>query len=107
MRCPACYATIAEEARFCPWCGCSLDATSDDMALQLEKPLSDMTRIAFYFVSLLIPIAGFIIGASYYTKPSQELKAIGKSCLALACVSIVLLIWWWALPYIGDWILGR
>jgi hypothetical protein len=106
MRCPACLTTVTEEARFCPWCGCSFDATSHDLALQSEETLSDMARVVFYIVSLLIPIAGLLIGASYYTRPSQELKAVGKSCLALGCVNLVLTIWCWALPYIRNWIVG-
>ena len=76
------------------------------MSLRSEETIGDVIRLVFYIVSLLIPVAGFIIGAIYYRKSSQELKAVGRDCLALACVGIVLSIWCWALPYIGDWIFG-
>jgi len=55
-----------------------------------EETLSGGERALFYILSLLIPIAGIIIGAIYITKTSPHLKRVGKICLALALVAFML-----------------
>lgn len=47
-------------------------------------------KIVFYILSLLIWVVGIVIGLVYYTKPDPESKHVGKICLILGCVSIVL-----------------
>jgi hypothetical protein len=51
--------------------------------------LSTGIRILLYIMSLLIPIAGFIVGAIYYTKPEPEYKHVGKMCIIFGIVSII------------------
>jgi len=55
-----------------------------------EETLSGGERALFYILSLLIPIAGIIIGAIYISKNSPQLKRVGKICLALALVAFLL-----------------
>lgn len=57
-------------------------------------------RILLYIVSFLIPIAGFIIGAIYYTKPEQEYKHVGKICIVLGLVAMVVFFGLAALLYV-------
>ena len=49
-------------------------------------------KALFYVVSVIIPIAGIILGAMYLSKPDDELKKFGKTCLILALIPIILLI---------------
>lgn len=60
------------------------------------ETMSSGVKILFYLLSFFIPIVGFIIGAIYYSKPEPELKEVGKMCLILAVLSIVLVIVCWA-----------
>ena len=47
-------------------------------------------RILFYLVSFLIPLAGFVIGAIFYSKPDALSKQVGKNCLIIATIMVVL-----------------
>jgi hypothetical protein len=91
------------ESRYCVSCGRAIDANSlvcpycgrDRLAmvypaLPQEETLSGGERALFYILSLLIPIAGIIIGAIYISKNSPQLKRVGKICLALALVAFLL-----------------
>ena len=57
-------------------------------------------RALLYLVSLMIPLAGFIIGAIYYTKPERVYKHVGKICLILGVVGILLSVVLAALLYV-------
>jgi len=46
-------------------------------------------KILFYILSLMIPLAGFIIGIIYYSKQDPESKHVGKICIVLAVVGIL------------------
>ncbi len=46
----------------------------------------------FYILSFIIPIAGIILGALFLSKPDEELKKFGKTCLILALIPIILLV---------------
>jgi len=47
-------------------------------------------KIFLYLISFLVPIVGFIIGAIYYTKPEADYKHVGKMCIILGLLSILL-----------------
>lgn len=47
-------------------------------------------KILFYILSFLIPIVGFIIGFIYYSKPEPELKSVGKNCIIIALLVVVI-----------------
>ena len=57
--------------------------------------MSSGVKILFYLLSFFIPIVGFIIGAIYYSKPEPELKEVGKMCLILAVLAIVITVVCW------------
>jgi len=52
-------------------------------------------------LSFFIPIVGFIIGAIYYTKP--ETKEVGKMCIILGILSIVLVVVCWFVAVALIW----
>jgi hypothetical protein len=43
-------------------------------------------RALFYIISVLIPIAGIILGIIYYVKPEPDLKRVGRNCIIIAVV---------------------
>ena len=47
-------------------------------------------KILFYLLSFFIPIVGIILGIVYMSKPDPESKSLGRTCLILAIVAIVL-----------------
>jgi len=59
-----------------------------------QEAVSGGMKILLYLLSFFIPIVGFIIGAIYYTKP--ETKEVGKMCIILGILSIVLVVVCWA-----------
>ena len=59
-------------------------------AAPASEPVSGGMKILLYLLSFFIPIVGFIMGFIYYTKTNPQEKAIGKTCIILAIVSIVL-----------------
>jgi FlaG/FlaF family flagellin (archaellin) len=62
--------------------------------------MSSGIKALFYLLSLLIPLAGFIIGAIYYSKDDPDSKHVGKICLVLAVVGILLYVGLSALLYV-------
>jgi hypothetical protein len=87
--CVSCGRTISWDANVCPYCG--HDYRAQVYAGQMRgETVSTGVKILFYLLSFFIPIVGFIIGAIYYTKPEPELKEVGKMCLILAVLAILL-----------------
>jgi hypothetical protein len=94
--CVSCGRSISWDANVCPYCG-------HDYRVQAYagqpggETISSGVKILFYLLSFFIPLAGFIIGAIYYGKPEPEMKEVGKMCLLLAVLSIVLVIVCWVI----------
>ena len=92
--CVSCGRSISWDANVCPYCG--HDYRAQAYAGQMRgETISSGVKILFYLLSFFIPIVGFIIGAIYYTKPEPELKEVGKMCLILAVLSIVISVVCW------------
>lgn len=47
-------------------------------------------KFFLYAISLLIPLAGVIIGVVFLSRPDPESKSLGQTCLILGIVSFVL-----------------
>lgn len=45
-------------------------------------------RWLFYILSAIIPVAGVVVGVIFYTKPDEENKKFGKTCLYIAVAII-------------------
>jgi hypothetical protein len=72
----------------------------------VEERYSSGMKILLYIVSFFIPLAGIIIGVIYMGKEDEESKALGKVCLIIAIVAIVLICCCTALSFGGSFILG-
>lgn len=88
-RCVACGRELAWDANVCPYCGRDYRFPHPQM-MRKEEPVSTGMKILLYLVSFFIPLAGFVVGAIYYTKEGEEYKRIGKFCIILAILSILL-----------------
>ncbi len=102
--CVGCGRAIAFDANVCPYCG--HDYRVQMAPAQYQPQISEGMKIVFYILSFLIPLIGIIIGVIYYTKPDAESKNVGKMCIILALLAIVIgavcwaAVWstaWWAL----------
>jgi uncharacterized protein with PQ loop repeat len=86
--CVSCGRSISWDANVCPYCG--HDYRMQMMAPQQTAQISDGMKILLYIISFLFSIVGIIIGIYYMTKPEPEYKEVGKICLILALVGIVI-----------------
>jgi hypothetical protein len=100
--CVGCGRAIAWDANVCPYCGHDYRYPA---AAPRAETISDGMKILFYILSFLIWIAGIIIGVIYYSKDDPESKQVGKNCIIIAIISLVLgtvcgiLIWVMALGF--------
>lgn len=56
----------------------------------MYQQYSGCMKFFLYILSLLIPIAGIIIGIVFQSRPDPESKGLGRTCLILGIVSFVL-----------------
>ncbi|MDH3364716.1 MAG: zinc ribbon domain-containing protein [Thermoplasmata archaeon] len=92
--CVSCGRSISWDANVCPYCG--HDYRAQVYAGQPRgEQISSGVKILFYLLSFFIPLVGFIIGAIYYSKPEPEMKEVGKMCLILAVLAIVVVFVCW------------
>ncbi|MDQ1372588.1 MAG: Zinc ribbon protein [Candidatus Thermoplasmatota archaeon] len=70
----------------CPYCG-------HDFRVQPQGPvresLSGGVRVLLYLVSFLVPVVGIILGIVFMVRADPEYKRMGKICLILGVVAIV------------------
>lgn len=84
--CVSCGRAIDWNANVCPYCGHDFRLTQ---AGSRKEPMSTGIKILLYLVSFFIWIAGIVIGIIYMTRTDPEEKRVGKICLVLGIVSIV------------------
>jgi uncharacterized membrane protein YdbT with pleckstrin-like domain len=77
------------DANVCPYCGHDYRV---QVAAVPRAEISGGMKIFLYILSFLIPLAGFIIGAIYYTKPEPEFKDVGKMCIIIGLIAILLVV---------------
>lgn len=77
--CVSCGRSIDFEANACPYCGHDFRLVVD----VIHDPISTNMRVLYYLLSLIIGIAGIVIGAIYMTKPDPDHQHVGKICLIL------------------------
>ena len=106
INCPKCEGPNPFENKNCSFCGHKLDksryydpvyyafAEEDDQNAQQEHGRS----FGFHYViSFLIPMIGFILGAIMLGKNDEEEVSVGKACIILGIVSIVIAAIAWTL----------
>lgn len=86
--CVSCGRSISWDANVCPYCG--HDYRMQMMAPSQATQMSDGMKILLYIVSFLFSIVGIVIGVYYMTKNEPEYKEVGKICLVLGLVGIVI-----------------
>lgn len=60
--------------------------------------MSGGQKALFYILSFLIPVVGIILGIIWMNEQDMEKKQVGKTCLIVAIIAIVLgCICWFAL----------
>lgn len=85
--CVSCGRSIGWDANVCPYCGHDFRMASQSV---VRKTMSTGIKVLLYLVSFLIPVAGIIIGIIFMTRPDPEEKQVGKICLILGILSILL-----------------
>jgi predicted RNA-binding Zn-ribbon protein involved in translation (DUF1610 family) len=83
-QCVSCGRSIPWTANVCPYCG--HDYRVPVYGYPQQETLSTGMRALFYIISILIPIAGIILGIIYYVKPDPDLKRVGRNCIIIAVV---------------------
>lgn len=86
--CVSCGRAIAWDANVCPYCG--HDFRIPMAAAQPVERVSTLVKIIVYLVSIFIPIIGIIIGIIFYVNPNPEYKHVGKMCIILALLVVLI-----------------
>ena len=58
----------------------------NEMDIMVDKTATTL----LYILSFFIPFAGFIVGAIYSSKEEEHYKHVGKNCLKVSTLNIVL-----------------
>ena len=58
--------------------------------LDFDLVIDKQTEYLLYFLSILVPIAGMVIGAIYVTKKENHLQFVGKKCLRFSLITTVI-----------------
>jgi hypothetical protein len=88
--CVSCGRGIDWDSMICPYCGHDYRMPANLAHPRPDEPVSGGMRALFYILSILIPIVGIVIGAVYLMDPRQGHKRIGKVCMILGVVSLLL-----------------
>jgi len=96
-RCVSCGRSLAHDANVCPYCG--HDYRASNYVVPTKPLMSTGLKVVLYVLSVLIPIAGIIIGLVFMSRDDPEDRHVGKMCLILGVVAIVLSVGLAALLY--------
>jgi uncharacterized membrane protein YvbJ len=103
--CVACGRAIAWDVNVCPYCGHDFRPQMTGMQqpmygqpMQQQEAVSGGMKILLYILSFLFWPIGIIIGAIYYGKP--ETKEVGKMCIILAILGVVIWVVCWVVASI-------
>jgi len=99
--CKACGARIGASSRHCVSCGRSIDWTAEVCpycghdfrvvaSTSADKSLSTGLLVVLCIMSLLVPLAGIIVGIIYMSRDSPEERRVGKICIILGVLAILL-----------------
>ncbi|MEW5747848.1 MAG: zinc ribbon domain-containing protein [Candidatus Thermoplasmatota archaeon] len=85
--CVSCGRSVDFNVNVCPYCGHDYRVAPSPPA---KESLSGGMRVLLYLVSVFVWIAGIIIGIVFMMKDDPEYKRVGKICLILGIVSILI-----------------
>ena len=103
--CPKCSGVNPFENDVCQFCKIPLDKEKyyrEDWDPEEEEAKEDEEEAGsgygfHYVISFIIPLVGFIVGAILLGKDSPEQRNVGKICIILGLVSIVVAYLLWSL----------
>ena len=103
--CPKCDGMNPFQYKVCQYCGLPLDKEKyyrGDWDPEEEEEKEDVDGAGsgygfHYVISFIIPLVGFIVGAILLGKDSPEQRSVGKICIILGLVSIVVAYLLWSL----------
>ena len=95
--CVSCGRSIDWNVNVCPYCGHDFRIVMQDAA---KKTMSTGIKVLLYIVSILIPIAGIVIGIVFLLRDDPEEKRVGKICIILSIVMTLLIIGFAVLLYV-------
>ena len=88
--CTSCGRTVDTGSRHCPFCGHDSQEHAHKALQPLEESIEGGVRALLYIGSIFVPLAGFIIGAIFLTNTGPEHKRVGKTCLMLGVIGILM-----------------
>lgn len=83
LTCLRCHTLVRPTDFFCFNCGCNLH----DSGLSTSAG----TQALYYIGSLLLPPMGMFWGIKYFRESSNAAKRVGLICIALTCISVIIL----------------
>lgn len=95
--CVSCGRSIDFDANVCPYCGHDFRVAPQGPA---KKAMSTGMVVLLYIASILVPIAGIIIGVIFMSRDDPEEKRVGKFCIILGILGILLSIGLAAVLYV-------
>lgn len=97
INCPKCDGPNSSENDCCSFCGYKFDKNqflildeNENCKCDNKEDEEDESYTFQYIISFLIPLIGFIIGAIFLTKDNKEEKEVGKGCILVAIVSVII-----------------
>lgn len=96
IECPKCFGPNSFENNECSFCGAKLNKEKyyDLEYYKNDKEnneIEEETSYSFqYIISFLIPLIGFILGAILLSKEDIEERNVGKKCIIIAIVSMII-----------------
>jgi predicted membrane protein len=79
---------LSWDALFCPYCGRNFASSN---VAGMQKRVTTGLRILLYVISILVPIAGIVIGIVFIIRDSPDEKHVGTLCLIFGVVSMVIM----------------
>ena len=92
--CVSCGRQIDWNSNVCPYCGHDFQQASSAVHADspLEETIDGVVRAVFYILSMCFPIVGFLVGGYLMSKPSPHVYRVGKVCVFLSLVPMLLLL---------------
>jgi len=72
----------------CPHCG--FNYRIEISPVKHSNGLSRREEIMSYVISVLVPLSGFVIGATYITEPDLPSRRAARGCVALGVINLML-----------------
>ena len=98
IECPKCFGPNEFKNDLCAFCGAKINKEkyynldyyhNQQEGIKTEEPESYSFQ---YVISFFIPLVGFILGAILMAKENDESVSVGKKCIVVAILSIIIYI---------------